>query len=360
MTPDTQHDPTDEFLFRYLADLCTPAERLELEAWAGQGAHHAARIERLRRLWRASPAAPAPDVDRMWTHLHAATREIAAAELQGLHAPERLPLAVAAAGVWRGHSRAWRVGAGAAAILALVGGVVVYLPRSHGTAATRHAATPTVYATGAAQTTHIQLRDGSRVVLAPMSRLSVPDDFGRRERTVTLEGQGFFDVEHRAALPFRVRARGTVAQDVGTQFDVRAYPEDTSVVVIVAEGAVSVGRATGGRATPAGEAVVVRGGERARLRDGDRVTTIDHVSLRVLDWTTGRLSFVQAPLAEIARTIGRWYGLEVRVSDPMLAGRRITADFDTRSAAEMVTTLATAVGATVERDGDVLTIRAKR
>lgn len=360
MTSRTSDSPSDELLFRYVASECTAAERLDVEQWSGRDAGGAKRVEDIRRIWNASPALPPVDIDRTWTRIRGAAADPTARgftkhaddeTLRGLRRP---------ASVIRGRRRGLPAIAWAAALVLLIGGGALIRLRPRTVPVTQVAGAALAYTTGPGQTEHIQLRDGSRVMLAPMSRLRIPDDFGRHDRTVTLDGQGFFEILHNASLPFRVRARSAITEDVGTRFDVRAYPDDPDVVVIVADGAVTLGRAHGDSAMRGAEGVVVRRGERARLGDADSLTTVDHVSLRLVGWTDGRLSFVGAPLAEIARAISRWYDLDVRVSDTTLARRLITADFSAQSPGEMVAILATTVHADVERNGRVLTIRAKR
>lgn len=357
MTPGKLDDPIDELIFRYVANRCTAAERLELEGWLRRDAGNANRVEEMRRVWRASRPPRARDVDRMWTRLRAATEDRAASGLESDAPEDALERAVHHAALSSLAPRGFPAGVWAAAIAVLVGGGALFV--SHTRETSRDPAAPRVYATGPAQTANVRLSDGSRVTLAPMSRLSVPDDFGRRERLVTVQGQGFFDVVHDAARPFRVRAKGAIAEDIGTRFDVRAYDEDSGVVVIVAEGAVTLGRARPDTTMRGAEGVVVRRGERGRLGELDSTTVVDRVSLRPEGWTEGRLSFVKAPLTQIARTIARWYDLEVRVESRELERRLVTADFSTQSPREMVEVLAIAVDGVVERHGRVLTIRAK-
>jgi transmembrane sensor len=357
MTPGKLDEPNDELLFRYVADRCTAPERLELKDWLRRDAANANRVEEMRRIWWASRPPRARDIDRMWTRLRGAT-ENSAASVSDSDVPDDALDRPVHHGALAGLSpRGFPVGVWAAAIVVLVGGGALFVSRARDTSP--EPAAPHVYATGPAQTANVRLSDGSRVTLAPTSRLTVPDDFGRRERTVTVEGQGFFDVVHDAARPFRVRARGAIAEDVGTRFDVRAYAEDSGVVVIVADGAVTLGHARRDSAMRGAEGVVVRRGERGRLGDADSTTVVDRVSLRPVEWTAGRLSFIKTPLTQIARTIARWYDLDVRVESPELERRLVTADFSTQSPREMVEVLAIAVDGVVERHGRVLTIRAK-
>jgi transmembrane sensor len=299
------------------------------------------------------------DIDRMWTRLRAATelQREAAHGARGSH----LPQAVAALARGRSTLLARVLYAALAASILIV--AVVGVPHFRSTsqpALSRQRVATRVYATGAGQTINVRLRDGTHVTLAPKSRLRIADDFGARERVVSIEGQGFFDVVHNDALPFRVEAKSATAEDIGTRFDVRAYPEEAGVVVIVGEGAVTIGRSRSERASRGAEGVIVRRGERARIAGPDSTITVDRVSLSVMGWTDGHLSFVRTPLAEIARAIGRWYDLDVRVPDSALQQRLITADFDTHAPSEMIEALATAVAGSATQQGRVLTIQAKR
>ena len=80
------------------------------------------------------------------------------------------------------------------------------------------------------------------------SRLRYPADFGATARDVELVGEGYFEVVHDSTRPFRVHAGGSVTEDLGTHFVVRAYPELRHVDVAVTEGLVSLHRE--GASTP--------------------------------------------------------------------------------------------------------------
>ena len=355
MTPDA---PTDELLFRFLAQLCSASERAAVESWLRSDPANGRRLEDIRRIWSASRPAHSRDVDRMWTRLRAGVESGAPAHgsVADSHGAERTPPRIARLSTKTFPAATW-----AAAVVVLAAGAAIVAALSR-TGPTVHApAAGHTYATGSAQTANVRLRDGTRVFLAPLSRLTVPDDFGGgAERVVELDGQAFFDVVHDAAHPFRARAKGAVAQDIGTRFDMRAYDDEPGVAVIVASGAVTLGHFSTDSGSRGAEGVVVRRGERGRTDGPGGATTVDHVPLSLVDWPEGRLSFAKTPLAEVARTIGRWYGLDVRVPDAVLRARLITADFDTQSPKEMVGALATAVGGTVVQEGRTLTIRGAR
>lgn len=357
MTPDA---PADELLFRFIAELCSAPERGAVEGWLRRDPANGRRLEDIRRVWRASRPAPARDVDRMWTRLRAAAKVEGPASPSSAAPIGERARRIQPGGLARWPTRTFPAAAWAAALVLLAGSAAAFFSLARSSRSPRSAPPPRVYATGPAQTANIRLRDGTQVTLAPASRLSVPDDFGAGERSVAIDGRGFFDVVHDSAHPFRVRAKGTVTEDVGTRFDLSAYDDETGVVVIVADGTVALGRLGADSAARGVEGVIVNRGERGRAGGPDGTTTVDRVSLNLVAWTEGRLSFAKTPLAEVARTIGRWYDLDVRVPDTALRARLITADFETQSPKEMVVALATAVGGTVVQNGRTLTIRAAR
>jgi transmembrane sensor len=274
------------------------------------------------------------DVDAMWTRVRART--------------------VDAPVVSRGGPRWPRVLAAAASLIVIVGsgaliGRARLLPPSS-------AAAPAggQYGTSRGQYATIRLTDGSEVTLAPESRLTISPKFSEGAREISLDGEAIFSVRHDAAHPFRVRARGAIVEDIGTRFDLRAYPEDADVTVAVVEGSVSFGAAI---AKPHSAPVVLGRGDVGML-DGPGRTSVrkDRRADGYLDWAIGKLSFNDRPLPEVLRTISRWYDLDLRVTDPRLARRLVTAGFSRRSPSEMLDALAIALDARVDRSGRVLTL----
>jgi transmembrane sensor len=341
--------PSDALLARYLAGERTPAEAREVEQWCGASPAHQARLDALRAIWGARSAPRSWDVEGIWARVRRTMRTDArrapafGRHLEGERRRRWLALPLAAAAV----------------LLLLVGATLVILNSRHVPPPMRE------YATSRGQRGTIQLPDGSRLLLAPQSRLRIPADFGRGARELFLDGEALFTVVHDSMRPFRVHAKGAVAQDIGTRFDLRAYAEDSLVAVAVAEGAVALGRGVAVTAArrsgpAAAEGVVVVPGEIATLAPGGAVTTARGPAVAdYLSWADGRLHFANVPLPDVLRSIGRWYDLDVRVEGTALATRSITAEFSLRSATEMLQALALAVDAQLTRTGRVVILRSK-
>jgi transmembrane sensor len=277
------------------------------------------------------------DVDAMWSRVRARAVDVAG-QNQALSAP-----ADSRSAGWR-----WIKAYAAAAVIVVAAGFGALFVRAR--FATPASRAPSVYTTSRGQYATVRLGEGSEIVLAPESRLVIAAGFAEGTREVSLDGEAIFGVHHDAAHPFRVRARGTTIEDIGTRFDVRAYAGDAVVTVAVTEGSVSLGDMS--------SALVLTSGE-VGTRDSTGHVTAERTpgAAAYLRWQGGHLSFVERPLPEVLRAIGRWYDLDVRVPDTTLARRVVTAEFSTQSADQMLGALALAVDAKVERAGRVVTLR---
>ncbi len=288
------------------------------------------------------PKREAWNVDAMWERVHARTRDVG-----------REP-AMFSRGKRRSTNTAGLLGIAASFIVIVgAGALLVRAEMKRGDTAI---SMPAEYSTARGQYATVHLTDSSEVTLAPESRLVVSAQFAEGTREISLEGEAVFDVRHDAAHPFRVSARGATIQDIGTRFDVRAYKNDYALIVAVAEGSVSLGRT---RADSTHSSVLLNRGDVGTVDSlGNASTQHGARATGYLAWATGTLSFVDQPLPEVLRTIARWYDVDVRVTDSVLAQRRVNAEFSrSASASAMIGELAIAMDARVERTGRVITLR---
>jgi transmembrane sensor len=202
----------------------------------------------------------------------------------------------------------------------------------------------------------ITLSDGSRVVLGPDSRLTVPSGFGSGSRAVELHGDAYFDVRHDAASPFAVRVGSALIQDVGTTFMVESDDANATVVTVVT-GSVRL-RAVD---SPSGTGVLLAAGERGSIDDAGRTST-ERASSPDDDvaWTTGRLVFRDAPMSRVAAEIHRWYGVRLHL-DPALLSQHIKNTFYTNEPVDQVLhVIELSLGVKIERQGDSAVVVAGR
>lgn len=164
--------------------------------------------------------------------------------------------------------------------------------------------------------TSMVLPDGTRVWLNAESTLRYAQDFGIRDREVSLVGEGFFEVTHDEQHPFRVLSEDLDVQVLGTKFDFRDYPEDLSASVSLAEGSVSL-RGKGA----SDQEILLAVDQKASLdkRTG-KITVESHEAAIASQWTDGRLVYDGEALAAIIKDLERNYDISIEVTDDSLLG----------------------------------------
>lgn len=83
------------------------------------------------------------------------------------------------------------------------------------------------------------LADGTKVWINAGSSLKFEPGFGQSSRTVYLSGEAYFDIAE-GSVPFIVKTKYHTIHDIGTVFNVKAYPDDLSFETTVIEGEVSI------------------------------------------------------------------------------------------------------------------------
>lgn len=344
-----------ERLARYVSGEATSAERGEVERWAGTAPENRALLESLAGRWRAARSPDTWNVDAAWARLALRLAEPVAPAA----APDTTVVPIDS------RRRRWvpsRLVPLAAAAVLVAGVALVWQRVGNGSrpepATATLAANSSLVTTAVGERRTIDLPDGSRVVLGAASSLRIDTAFGRPTRHVYLEGQAFFRVTHDAARPFVVHAAGTLAEDLGTEFDVRAYPGDSAVRVAVIEGAVGVRRAQG-----TDSIALLRPRDVARIDASDGVGGApvilhDQNVERLIAWTTGAPEFDNATVADVARELERWYDVQVRITSEAAASARYTGPLPVEGIDEAVSVLSLTLksaNVSVQRQGRVVT-----
>jgi transmembrane sensor len=308
-------DPPDwKTIDRYLAGEASLDDRYAVDAWANAQPDRQVALAWLKSQ---SGAEPAWNANAAWHQF--ATRQRSYAVTRAL------------------SPRLWRLAAGLIIATGLGAGLVLAHHRDANAPAMREVFTLN------GQRKSVTLVDGTRVSLNGGSRLRYDDDFGTKHRDVYLDGEGYFDVKHDAAKPFRVHVRDAVVKDVGTRFTVSAYTEQATVDVAVSEGAVAMGRDSAN--------VRIAAGEIGILAPSGVVSVARVVSLdRYVGWTSGVLVLEGTTLGKAATQLEHWYGVKIVVADSSLSARPVSARFQGESVARALDALALALGAHVTRD----------
>ena len=86
----------------------------------------------------------------------------------------------------------------------------------------------------------VELQDGTEAWLSPRSVIKIPNEFSDKERSVELDGEGFFSVTKDPRRPFIVKTRDYNIKVLGTRFNVFAYSQSDRFETNLVEGSVQV------------------------------------------------------------------------------------------------------------------------
>ena len=338
MTPDL--DPA--LIDRHLAGTASADDARALDAWVAADPARAAWLAALRERVAARD-------ERTW-NVEAAWRKVAS---RTTDAPRVLPLTRSVPA--RRTVPAWARRA-AAAVLLVAGGAGVWRASRQPDAPPAESIAMRELVAPRGGRANVLLVDGTRVRLNAGSRLRYAiGAAGPRE--VWLDGEGEFEVTHDAARPFRVHAGDGVAEDLGTRFVVRAYPELRRVDVLVTEGRVALRRASAAATTR--DVAELGPGQLGTLgAAGAPTVTNDVPAERYVAWTTGALVLDGVPLADALPQLERRYDVRITLADTALGARRVVGRFRDQPVGDVLDALALAIGARWTRSGGDVTLRA--
>ncbi len=197
------------------------------------------------------------------------------------------------------------------------------------------------------------LSDGSKITLNNRSRFLCQQPFSAEERTVQLEGEGFFDIEGNREWPFVIQTDDVTIRVTGTKFNVRAYPNLDVTEVAVLEGRVEV-------VPPSGdELIVLTGGQTAWFDKKSRMFSIrESTDPNLLSWITRQIRFDETPLEEVTETLERVYDANIQLADEALGGQKLTARFSDNSLDFVLEVVCTTFNLETKREGETIFLSA--
>jgi transmembrane sensor len=196
--------------------------------------------------------------------------------------------------------------------------------------------------TGVGERLTVTLGDGSLVRASPETTLRV--HFTKNERRVTLSrGEALFRVTKNPAKPFLVETNRTRVRAVGTAFGIEH--RDDSVIVTVEEGRVAVTQAPTEPSrsvarTPAVAEISLDADQQIIVPPGGPMGPVHKVdSRRQLAWADGHLVFDHDSVAAAVQQFNRFNRIQIKVLDPKVAARPVSAVFNVSDPQAFVTFL---------------------
>lgn len=175
---------------------------------------------------------------------------------------------------------------------------------------------------------HYLLPDGTVVALNSNSQLRFPKKFKKNKREVFLTGEAFFDVTPNPEKPFLIHAGNAHVKVLGTSFNVRAYPENKTVEVIVESGKVEVSKLIS-ESLPERKGIFLEPGEKGTLYSEDNLLEKSvNLDPNFMAWKTHDLIFNEVPLKNVIECLENVYHVQIELAENRLKNELYTAHFD--------------------------------
>ena len=169
----------------------------------------------------------------------------------------------------------------------------------------------------------VHLPDGSTLTVFPGSTISYNNLYNDKAREVRLQGRAYFNIASAAGKPFSVITGQYTTQVLGTSFEIFDQPQRKELAVILVSGKVRLLNEQKQMLSD------LQPDQQMVINTGNAQFNIVPVAAKsMVSWTSGRLSYDQASLADVCRDLENWYGARISIHRAALGSKRITAAFE--------------------------------
>jgi len=193
------------------------------------------------------------------------------------------------------------------------------------------------------------LPDGSTAFLNKNTELQFEYNPRAQTRKVKLKGEAYFSVKHEEEKPFIIEADDILVRDIGTEFNLKAYPGKDTIEIIVTHGEVQF-------YTQHDPGLNLKAGEKAiyskRAKEFYRIEKPD---TNVLSYKTKVFSFNNTDLQSVVTLLNEVYDSNISLANEALHSCRLTANFKEDNPEIIVEVIAETMGLQfIKKDGQLI------
>lgn len=199
----------------------------------------------------------------------------------------------------------------------------------------------------------ITLADGSRIWLNSGTELTFPAEFSGTSREVHLQGEIYIEVTP-SDRPFLVHTPKAVVHVKGTRFNVSAYADEPTELVVLVSGSVQVEVQNQPPLTLAPDEMAAISSEGVIKKNVD---VSEHTS-----WHDGVMKFNRTPLNDVLKKIGRYYNVSFENSSDIALNEKTVSGklFLSNNLDNVMTSISVLSSTEYERKENNISIRKKQ
>lgn len=206
----------------------------------------------------------------------------------------------------------WIVGAAATIIILIIGGIYLFNIENN-------IEQYNTIIVPAGQRINLILSDNTNLWLNANTEFRYPTEFSKKNRTVYLDGEAYFEVSKDENKPFIVKTSKGVVHVTGTSFNVEAYSKFDNFVTSLFEGGVDI-------YIKDNKSVTLFPNELGILENNQflikNITDNDHYL-----WKDGLISFRNKGIEEILISLEKYFDIEIQINTSNLPQHTYTGKF---------------------------------
>lgn len=187
------------------------------------------------------------------------------------------------------------------------------------------------------------LPDGTNVFMNRKTELAYEFDTKKETHVVKLRGEAYFKIQPEGDKKFIVQAEEVFVEDIGTSFNVTAYPEQNTVEVVVDEGEVIF-------YSEANAGIRVQANGKGVYNKVTRSFTLTKPEPNATAYKTKFFSFSDNDLQTVVNELNEVYPQKIRISDS-IRNCRLTVTFKNEEPQEIANVIAETLGLTLKVAG---------
>jgi ferric-dicitrate binding protein FerR (iron transport regulator) len=207
-----------------------------------------------------------------------------------------------------------------------------------------------VVKTAEGERTTVTLPDGTTVRLNSKSQLDYKQDFGLKDRQVSFNGEGFFDVAHNVEKTFVVNTHFINVQVLGTKFNLYTYENKDQIEMALVKGHVKVTT----NQQPYQTADVQPNQKIVFEKKTGRMQIVDTDNQLETAWMSHDLVFHAEPLQTVLDCIGRKFGVTIKTDKLFNLNDTYTGMFDETNIREIMQILSIHYGFDYQLKGNIV------
>jgi ferric-dicitrate binding protein FerR (iron transport regulator) len=205
--------------------------------------------------------------------------------------------------------------------------------------------------------TDVDLPDGSKVILNSGSKLTYSKDYATAHtREVFLSGEAYFKVLHDKKHPFIIHTANFDIRDIGTTFNINAYPGEKTAEASLIEGSIEISFKNSAKKIilQHRQKVVLINNIENKENVASPTTDKEQVNYKIVDlninkdvksefgetaWVNNELVFKNETFDNLAKKMGRKYNVDISFGDDKIKTSNVTGIFKSETVDQALKTL---------------------